>query len=119
MVTDTPVITLGGVALTLSYAGLAPGEVGVYQINATVPSAFALGWAPTVLTNFQVDSFAPGSSSSTVYLDNLTIFELMVQRATTSAVTGFEDQNRRADCLEVACGCKPGKPCPHDDDINI
>jgi hypothetical protein len=43
------------------------------QINATAPSAFALGWAPTVLTNFQVDSFAPGSSSSTVYLDNLTI----------------------------------------------
>ena len=43
------------------------------QINATVPSAFALGWAPTLLTNFQVDSIAPGASSSTVYLDNLTI----------------------------------------------
>ena len=43
------------------------------QINATVPSAFVLGWAPTLLTNFQVDSFDPGWSSSTVYLDNLTI----------------------------------------------
>jgi hypothetical protein len=43
------------------------------QINATVPSAFALGWAPTLLTNFQVDSVAPGLSSSTVYLDDLTI----------------------------------------------
>ena len=43
------------------------------QINATVPSAFALGWAPTLLTNFQVDSIAPGWSSSAVYLDNLTI----------------------------------------------
>jgi hypothetical protein len=43
------------------------------QINATVPSAFALGWAPTVLTNFQVDSIAPGWSSSDVYLDSLTI----------------------------------------------
>ena len=43
------------------------------QINATVPSAFALGWAPTVVTNFQVGSIAPGASSSTVYLDNLTI----------------------------------------------
>jgi hypothetical protein len=42
-------------------------------INATVFSAFALGWAPTLLTNFQVDSIAPGWSSSTVYLDNLTI----------------------------------------------
>ena len=43
------------------------------QINATVPSAFALGWGPTLLTNFQVDSIVPGWSSSTVYLDNLTI----------------------------------------------
>jgi hypothetical protein len=43
------------------------------QINATVPSAFALGWAPTLVTNFQVGSNAPGSSSSTVYLDNLAI----------------------------------------------
>jgi hypothetical protein len=43
------------------------------QINATVPSAFALNWGPTLLTNFQVDSFAAGWSSSTIYLDNLTI----------------------------------------------
>ena len=43
------------------------------QINATVPSAFALGWAPALITNFQVDSLDPGSSSSTVYLDNLTV----------------------------------------------
>ena len=43
------------------------------QINATVPSAYALGWAPTLLTNFQVGSFYPGWSSSNVYLDNLTI----------------------------------------------
>ena len=43
------------------------------QINATVPSAFPLGWAPTLLTNFQVVSTIPGWSSSTVYLDNLAI----------------------------------------------
>jgi hypothetical protein len=42
-------------------------------INATAPSAFALGWGPTLLTNFQVDSFTPGWSSSAVFLDNLTI----------------------------------------------
>jgi len=28
---------LGGALLNLSYAGLVPGEVGVYQINASVP----------------------------------------------------------------------------------
>jgi hypothetical protein len=43
------------------------------QINATVPSAYNLGWAPTLVTNFQVGSFFPGWSSSTVYLDNLTV----------------------------------------------
>ena len=30
-------VTLGGMNLPVSYAGLAPGEVGVYQINVTVP----------------------------------------------------------------------------------
>jgi len=33
-----PAVTLGGVSMNISYAGLAPGEVGVYQINATVPA---------------------------------------------------------------------------------
>jgi uncharacterized protein (TIGR03437 family) len=32
-----PTVTLGGVAMPVSYAGLVPGEVGVYQINATAP----------------------------------------------------------------------------------
>ena len=32
-----PQVTLGGVPVTVSYAGLAPGEVGVYQINASIP----------------------------------------------------------------------------------
>lgn len=41
------------------------------QINATVPSSFALGWTPTLLTNFQVDGI--GNGSNTVYLDKLTI----------------------------------------------
>ena len=30
-------VTLGGVALQVAYAGLAPGPVGVYQINVVVP----------------------------------------------------------------------------------
>ena len=32
-----PSVTLGGVGLSVAFAGLAPGEVGVYQINAIVP----------------------------------------------------------------------------------
>lgn len=43
------------------------------NINATVLSAFSLGWAPTLLTNFQVDSSQSGSASSLVYMDALQI----------------------------------------------
>jgi len=40
----------------------------------TVPSAFALGWAPTLLTNFQIDGAVAGSDTATAYLDDLTIY---------------------------------------------
>ncbi len=33
-----PTVTLGGSNMNVGYAGLAPGEVGVYQINVTVPT---------------------------------------------------------------------------------
>lgn len=46
---------------------------GVAQpINGTVYSAFALGWAPSLVTNFQVDGL--GSGSDTIYLDKLTVY---------------------------------------------
>jgi uncharacterized protein (TIGR03437 family) len=38
-----PDVSLGGFPLGVSYAGLAPGEVGVYQINAQVPPKPAEG----------------------------------------------------------------------------
>jgi uncharacterized protein (TIGR03437 family) len=38
-----PSVTLGGHALTVSYAGMAPGEVGVYQIDALVPPGVPTG----------------------------------------------------------------------------
>ena len=38
-----PQVTLGGTNLPVLYAGLAPGEVGVYQINVKVPSSVPLG----------------------------------------------------------------------------
>jgi uncharacterized protein (TIGR03437 family) len=33
-----PDVTLGGIPLAVSFAGLAPGEIGVYQINARAPN---------------------------------------------------------------------------------
>lgn len=38
----TPQVTLGGVNLPVLFSGLVPGQVGVYQINASVPY-----WTPT------------------------------------------------------------------------
>ena len=43
------------------------------NINATVNSAFALGWAPSLLTNFQVDGLG-ASGTTTIYMDDLTIY---------------------------------------------
>jgi len=47
---------------------------GVEQdLNTSVPSAFALGWGPVLLTNFQIDGYGT-SGSSTTYLDKLTVY---------------------------------------------
>jgi hypothetical protein len=62
--TDTGTVTYNAVYL----------DGNQQPINATAFSAYALGWAPTLLTNFQVDGVSPGWGSATVLLDNLTIY---------------------------------------------
>jgi hypothetical protein len=42
-------------------------------INVTVNSAFALGWAPTLLTNFQIDGYG-SSGAANVWVDNMTVY---------------------------------------------
>lgn len=42
------------------------------DLYVTVPSAFALGWGPTLLTNLQLDGLG-AAGASTVYMDDLTI----------------------------------------------
>ena len=44
------------------------------QLNVTAPSAFALGWGPALLANFQVDGATSTAGSAIVYLDNMTLF---------------------------------------------
>jgi len=47
----TPAVTLGGAAMAVSYAGLVPGEVGVYQINVQAPPDAPQGLSiPLVIT---------------------------------------------------------------------
>ena len=37
LLVTTPVVTLGGTTLNVTFAGLAPGEVSVYRVDASVP----------------------------------------------------------------------------------
>jgi uncharacterized protein (TIGR03437 family) len=46
-----PAVTIGGIAANVNFAGLAPGFVGLYQINAMVPLSLTPGNAvPVVVT---------------------------------------------------------------------
>ena len=44
------------------------------DLYVTVPSAFDLGWSPTLLTNLQLDGDTAVSGTVTAYLDDLTIY---------------------------------------------
>lgn len=47
----TPTVTIGGVVAQVSFSGLAPGSVGLYQVNAPVPLGAPTGDAvPITLT---------------------------------------------------------------------
>ena len=42
-------MTIGGVPASVSFSGLAPGFVGLYQVNAQVPAGLAAGDAVPVV----------------------------------------------------------------------
>jgi uncharacterized protein (TIGR03437 family) len=46
--TTTPVVTIGGVPAVISFSGLAPGFVGLYQVNVQVPAGAPVGNAVAV-----------------------------------------------------------------------
>ncbi|HXE75680.1 MAG TPA: hypothetical protein VNN18_08600 [Candidatus Xenobia bacterium] len=49
--TTTPTVSIGGVAATVTFSGLAPGLAGLYQVNALVPATAPIGDAvPVVLS---------------------------------------------------------------------
>jgi uncharacterized protein (TIGR03437 family) len=45
-----PTVTIGGVAAAVSFSGLAPGDVGLYQVNVQVPAGVVGATAPVILT---------------------------------------------------------------------
>ena len=46
-----PTVSLGGAALGIEYAGLVPGSVGLYQINAVVPGSAPIGLEIPLVVN--------------------------------------------------------------------
>jgi minor extracellular serine protease Vpr len=47
---NLPTVTIGGVNAPVSFSGLAPGIVGLYQVNVTVPAGVPSGMQPVVLS---------------------------------------------------------------------
>jgi uncharacterized protein (TIGR03437 family) len=58
--TTTPTVTVGNVPAQVLFSGLAPGYVGLYQVNAAVPSGAPGGAAVPVIMSM------PGATSNTV-----------------------------------------------------
>lgn len=55
-----PTVTIGGVKANVKFSGLAPGYVGLYQVNALVPASVASGSEVPVVISM------PGADSNTV-----------------------------------------------------
>jgi uncharacterized protein (TIGR03437 family) len=45
----TPTVTIGGVEANVNFSGLAPGYVGLYQVNIQIPDAAPSGDAVPVI----------------------------------------------------------------------
>jgi minor extracellular serine protease Vpr len=48
--TTKPVVLIGNVSVPVLFSGLAPGEVGVYQVNVTLPTAIPAGTQPITIS---------------------------------------------------------------------
>ena len=62
-----PVVMIGGQQATVGFSGLAPGFVGLYQVNATVPTGLSAGNQPITLAIGGKTSPASISGGGTTY----------------------------------------------------
>jgi len=68
-----PVVTIGGQTAKVLFSGLAPGLIGLYQVNATVPAGIAAGNQPITIsiggaTSPTASVAAPGAPSQTIMI---------------------------------------------------
>ncbi|HXK03842.1 MAG TPA: hypothetical protein VMS37_15680, partial [Verrucomicrobiae bacterium] len=57
---SNPTVTIGGTSAPVAFCGLAPGFVGLYQLNVTVPPGISTGTQPLVIS--------AGNNSTTINL---------------------------------------------------
>jgi uncharacterized protein (TIGR03437 family) len=60
----TPTVTIGGAPANVQFSGLAPGYVGLYQVNAQVPAGSATG--PTVPVSISIGGVASNTVTMAV-----------------------------------------------------
>jgi uncharacterized protein (TIGR03437 family) len=68
--TTTPTVTIGGAVATVLFSGLAPGTVGIYQVNAIVPASSSKGAAVPVAMAFGPFENANGGFYQGVFPSN-------------------------------------------------
>jgi len=56
--TTIPTVSIGGVTARLNFWGLAPGQVGMYQVNAQLPEGLSSGAVPVTISIGGVESNA-------------------------------------------------------------
>jgi uncharacterized protein (TIGR03437 family) len=49
--TGTPTVTIGGISVPIAFSGLAPGFVGLYQVNVQIPAGVTPGNAVPIIIN--------------------------------------------------------------------
>ena len=59
LTTATPIVSIGGVPATVTYSGLAPGEVGLYQMNIVVPAGTMTGNAVPIMVSIGNENANP------------------------------------------------------------
>jgi minor extracellular serine protease Vpr len=64
--TTTPIVTIGGTQAQALFSGLAPGTVGIYQVNALVPAGIEKGAAVPVTVGFGARQSISGGVTSNI-----------------------------------------------------
>ena len=85
-----PTVTIGGINAPVQWAGLAPGYVGLYQVNAQVPATAPAGTAvPVVVSIGGISSNTVTIPLSTVSRNPFNVLQTETSSFTVSSLSSF------------------------------